>query len=87
MTEREKEIKCIGLKSKSFRFVAERGDSAQVNYVDKIDVAYQLRPMPNTSALTQKDATKTQIQPERTLPLTTPTPRYQTLEYDRNEIK
>ncbi|GFS23870.1 telomerase protein component 1 [Elysia marginata] len=63
------------------RFVAERGDTAQVNHVDKIDVAFQLRPMPNAASSSgQKNSTAmTPSQPDNTLPLITPTPRWRTI--------
>lgn len=60
------------------RFVAERGDTAQVNHVDKIDVAFQLRAMPNAS-INKNAAAMSQFKPERILPLIAPTPQWRTI--------
>ncbi len=47
------------------RFIAERGDSAQLTFIDKIDEAYGLKPMPHV-ALTMKKSALT-ASPEKPL--------------------
>ncbi|GFO40942.1 telomerase protein component 1, partial [Plakobranchus ocellatus] len=63
------------------RFVAERGDSSQMNHVEKIDVAFQLCPVPNKNKASHRPQNLRLKIPAETgmLKLTTPTPSWRTV--------
>ncbi|XP_059178831.1 telomerase protein component 1-like [Physella acuta] len=67
-----------GYSDSILRFIAERGAAGQVNHVDNIDLAFQLRPI----AKTQTGPVKTKppvLHPESTLQLTSPVPCWRTV--------
>ncbi|XP_012935535.1 telomerase protein component 1 [Aplysia californica] len=76
--EHDNDIYISGYSDAILRFVAERGDAGMVNHVDKIDEAFQLRPMPRLR-VDQQEVKTVVPEPERSLRLTAPTPRWRTV--------
>ena len=57
-----------------FRFIAERGDGGQLMYIDKIDEAYNLKPMPNVALTMSKKSVFTPA-PEKPINIVAKAPR------------
>ena len=56
------------------RFIAERGDGGQLTYIDKVDEAYNLKPMPNVGLTMNKKSVFTPA-PEKPISIVAKAPR------------
>ena len=78
MTKREgheNDVHIAGFSDQILRFVAERGSAGQLVHVEKIDEAYNLKPMPGLAP--DRPAAKINApNPERPLPVPALKPRY-----------
>ena len=65
--EHKNDIYLAGYSDQILRFIAERGDSGQLTYVDNIDKAYNLKEMPRSALLKNTSWTPSNLGPEKAL--------------------
>ena len=76
--EHENDIYLAGYSDQILRFIAERGDSGQLTYVDNIDKAYNLKQLPQ-AALLATTRPPSSLTAEKTLLASTPQKKWQTV--------
>ncbi|XP_064629950.1 telomerase protein component 1-like [Lineus longissimus] len=72
------DISIAGYSDQILRFIAERGHGGQLLYVEKIDTAFNLKPMPNIGNQTVQTILPA-VDPQKLIPIKSFQPRWRTL--------